>query len=278
VKVALLALVFVAGASSPAVPAFEHVVIVVFENKERGTVLGSKSAPTFNAYARRYASMTRYYATTHPSLPNYLALISGSTQGVTDNCTECAFAGKSLADTLEASGRSWKVYAEGLPSVGFLGAQSGRYVKRHNPFAYFSNVAARPDRRARIVPLTQLPEDLAAGAVPDFVFVVPDLCNSMHDCPVRVGDAWLRRTAPSLLRLPRTAVFILFDEGTSKVRGGGHVAALALGTAVRPHTRFHQLTGHYGFLRTIEDAWGLPRLGRSRRARPITGIWRDLAG
>jgi hypothetical protein len=276
--VTLLAVVFVAGASAPAVPPFDHVVIVVFENKERGTVLGSKSAPTFNAYAKRYADITRYYAVRHPSLPNYLALISGSTQGVTVTCTTCSFPGQTLADTLEASGRTWKVYAEGLPSTGYLGAASGLYVKRHNPFAYFDNVASSPERRARIVPLTQLQPDLAAGALPQYSFVVPDMCNSMHDCPVRVGDAWLRRTVSPLLRLPRTVVFVLFDEGASRVRGGGHVAALAVGTAVRPRSRFRGLTGHYGVLRTVEDAWRLPRLGRSSRVGPITGIWRDSAG
>lgn len=259
-------------------PPFDHIVIVVFENKERGTVLGSRSAPTFNAYARRYANITRYYAATHPSLPNYLALISGSTQGVTVTCTDCRFAARNLADTLEAAGRSWKVYAEGLPSVGFLGAASGLYVKRHNPFAYFDSVIDSPDRRARIVPLTQLQTDLTSGALPSFSFVVPDMCNSMHDCPVRAGDVWLRRTVGPLLKLPRSVVFVLFDEGSSYVRGGGHVAALALGTAVRPKARFRGLTGHYGVLRTVEDAWGLPRLGRSARVGPLTGIWRVSPG
>ena len=266
------------GALPPPLPVFEHVVIVVFENKEHDNVLGNPRAPTFNSYARRYASMTRYYATTHPSLPNYLALISGSTQGVTVNCTTCRFAGKSLADTLDAAGRSWKVYAEGLPRPGFLGAASGLYVKRHNPFAYFRNVIGKPERRARIVPFTQLQQDLSAGALPQFSFVVPDMCNSMHDCPVAVGDRWLRRLARPLLQLPGTVVFVLFDEGRSSLRGGGHVAALALGTAVQPGARFRGLTGHYGVLRTIEDAWGLPRLGRSSRAAAITGIWRVLPG
>jgi hypothetical protein len=274
---ALLAVTFVAGASAPAVPAFEHVVIVVFENKEASTVLRSPGAPTFTAYAKRYASLTRSYGVTHPSLPNYLALISGATQ-VKVNCTSCTFAGKTLADTIEAAGRSWKVYAEGLPRVGYLGAASGRYVKRHNPFAYFRNVIARPDRRARIVPFTQLRQDLAAAALPDFSLVVPDMCNSMHDCPVAVGDRWLRRTVPPLLALPNTVVFVTFDEGESAARGGGRIVTLALGTAVKPGTRYGKVINHYGLLRTIEDAWGLPRLGRSSRAAPITGIWRDSTG
>ena len=256
------------------IPAFDHVFVLVFENKESGSVLGSRAAPTFNAYARRYASLTRYYGVTHPSLPNYLALVSGSTHGITSDCTSCVVDGRSLADTIEEAGRTWKTYAEGLPSPGYLGAASVRYAKKHDPFAYFRPVASSAARRANIVPLAQLGRDLRSRQLPDFALVVPDLCNSMHDCSVRFGDSWLRRTAAPLLRLPNTAVFVLFDEGSSSIRGGGHTAALVLGTAVRPGARFVRTTGHYGVLRTIEDAWGLPRLGRSARAGPITGIWR----
>jgi hypothetical protein len=264
-----------ASAAVPRVPQFEHVVVVVFENKESGRVIGNRQAPTFNAYARSGARLTHYYAVTHPSLPNYMALVSGSTHGITTNCTACVIAARSLADTIEAAGREWKTYAEGLPAPGFLGAADGRYAKKHNPFAYFRSVAADQVRRDRIVPVTELEVDLGAQQLPDFSLVVPDLCNSMHDCPVSVGDAWLRRTIPPLLKLPGTVVFVLFDEGASRVRGGGHIAALALGTAVRPRSRFTAITSHYGVLRTIEEAWGLPFLGRSAKVKPITGIWRE---
>jgi phosphatidylinositol-3-phosphatase len=267
-------LVVHAGAAVTPTLSLDHVIVVVFENKESTSVLGSRSAPTFNAYARRYAVATRYYGVTHPSLPNYLALVSGSTHGIRTNCTSCEVRAPSLADTVESSGRTWKTYAEGLPSPGFLGASSGRYAKKHNPFAYFHDVADTPSRRANIVPLTQLRADLRARALPDFALVVPDLCHSMHDCSVAVGDAWLRRNVGPLLGLSRTAVFVLFDEGSSSSRGGGHVPALVAGTAVRRGARFRSVTNHYGALRTIEQAWGLPLLGASARARAITGIWR----
>lgn len=263
-----------AATAAPKLPDFEHIVVIVFENKESTSVLGNRSAPTFNSYARRYANLTRYYGVTHPSLPNYLALVSGSTQGITNDCTRCVASGESLADTIEASGRTWKTYAEGLPSAGYLGPFSGRYVKKHNPFAYFPDVADNPSRRARIVPLTELAGDVRARTLPNFLLVVPDLCHSMHDCSVRVGDTWLRRNAPSLLSLPKTVVFVVFDEGSTSIRGGGHTVALALGRAVRPRARFRRVTGHYGLLRTIEQAWGLPLLGQSAGATPITGIWR----
>lgn len=279
-KTALLLLVLLALVVSPsatasaAVPDFEHVVVIVFENKEASSIIGNRAAPTFNSYARRYANLTRYYGVTHPSLPNYLALVSGSTQGITSDCTSCTASGKSLADTIEESGRTWKTYAEGLPSPGYPGPASGRYAKKHDPLAYFPSVAGDPQRRARIVPLTRLATDLRTGMLPSFSFVVPDLCHSMHDCSVRVGDTWLRRNLPPLLSLPSSVVFVVFDEGSTSLRGGGHTVALALGTAVRPRSRYTRVTGHYGLLRTIEQAWGLPFLGRSAGARAITGIWR----
>jgi hypothetical protein len=262
-----------ATAAAP-VPSFDHIVVIVFENKESPSVLGNRAAPTFNAYARRYARLTRYYGVTHPSLPNYLALVSGSTQGITNDCTVCVVDAMSLADSVEASGRTWKTYLEGLPAPGYLGATSGRYAKKHNPFAYFRNIAADPSRRARLVPLSQLGADVRAKALPSLSLVVPDLCHSMHDCSVSTGDAWLRGQVGRFLQLPKTVVFVLFDEGTSTFGGGGHTAALALGKTVRPHSRFTGVTNHYGVLRTIEQAWGLPLLGHSAHVPPITGIWR----
>jgi acid phosphatase len=253
-------------------PDFSHVVVVVFENHEDSAIVGSPDAPTFNALGRRFARLTRYDGVAHPSLPNYLALVSGSTHGVTSDCTDCIVHGQSLADTLAAAGKTWKTYAEGLPSPGYEGAFSGRYAKKHDPFLYFAGVD-----RTRIVPFTELSRDLAAGRLPDFSLVVPDLCDDMHDCSVATGDAWLRAHVVPLLRSPELrggVVFVVFDEGTSDAGGGGHVEALALGPAVRPHSVFGQATNHYGLLRTIEDAWGLPELGLSRKGTPIGGIWK----
>jgi hypothetical protein len=264
------------GGSAPAVPRFRHVVVVVFENKERDEIVGNPAAPTFTALSRRYATLTAYAAVAHPSLPNYLALVSGSTQGIRSDCTSCVLDGTSLADTLERAGLTWKTYAEGLPEPGFPGASSGLYVKRHVPFLYFRQVADDPARRTRVVPFAQLRRDLGTGRLPTFALVVPNLCNDMHDCHVATGDRWLRREIVPLLGAPELAgsvVFVVFDEGASDVRGGGRVAALALGPAVRGGSRFALPTGHYGLLRTVEDSWGLPRLGLSRGARPITGIW-----
>lgn len=258
-------------------PRFTHVLVVVFENHERGEIVGSRDAPTFHALGRRYATLTRYDGVAHPSLPNYLALVSGSTHGIASDCTDCVVTARNLADTLEAAGRTWKTYAEGLPYPGFTGGSAGRYAKKHDPFLYFRDVAESPRRRERVVPLSQLARDAARNRLPDFALVVPDLCNDMHDCSIATGDAWLREHVVPLLgsrALAGGVVFVVFDEGSTDEGGGGNVEALALGPTVRPGAVFARPTNHYGLLRTIEDAWGLPRLGLSARARPIGGIWR----
>ncbi|HEU5216445.1 MAG TPA: alkaline phosphatase family protein [Gaiellaceae bacterium] len=266
------------SAAPPAVrlPHFSHVVVVVFENHEATSIAGNPEAPTFSALARRYATLTNYDAVAHPSLPNYLALVSGSTHGITSDCTDCVVRAQSLADTLAAAGKTWKTYAEGLPYPGFTGGSSGRYAKKHDPFLYFRDVADSRARRHRVVPLTQLGRDLARRRLPDFSLVIPDLCNDMHDCSVATGDAWLKAHVSPLLRSPELrggVVFVVFDEGTTDLGGGGRIEALALGPTVRRRSRFGRATNHYGLLRTIEDAWRLPRLGLSSTATPIGDIW-----
>src|SRR5436309_9860760 len=146
----LLAASIAGGAQArTAVPAFDHVVLIVFENKEESSVFGRRDAPTFNAMAKRYARLTRYYGVTHPSLPNYLALVSGTTAGITTDCTSCIVAARNLADTLESAGMTWKTYAQGLPRRGFTGASRGRYAKKHVPFLYFRDVVDSTVRRNR---------------------------------------------------------------------------------------------------------------------------------
>jgi acid phosphatase len=251
-------------------PPLAHIVVIVFENHEYSSIIGNAQAPTFNELARDYATLTNYRAVAHPSLPNYIALASGATYGITSDCTTCRLRAQNLVDALDKSGKTWKVYAEGLPYAGYTGASAGLYAKKHNPFLYFRDIADNPSRRQNVVPLGEL----RADSLPDFAFVVPNACHSMHDCPVRAGDRWLHAEIGPLLQQPQTAVFVVFDEGTTSLGGGGHVPAVVAGTAVRPHSRFTPVTSHYGLLRTVEDAWDLEHLGRSKAARPITGIWR----
>jgi acid phosphatase len=284
--VAVLALAATVTAASAApsagVPPLRRVVVIVLENHSYGEIVGASEAPAINRLVSQGALLTRYFAVTHPSLPNYLALVSGDTQGIVDDCTDCVVDARSLADTLEARGKSWKAYAEGFPSPGFQGPQAGEYTKHHVPFLYFRDVVSSPRRLGRIVGLDAWRADLARGALPDLSFVVPDECHDMHDCSRATGDRWLGAFLPRLLAstaLRGGAVFVVFDEGNfdDAAGGGGHVAALVLGPAVRPGARYTRVTGHYGVLRTIEDGLGVTPLGRSANAAPITGIWRAPA-
>lgn len=267
---------FSAGDTAASKARFRHVILIVFENHEADDVLGNSDAPTFNRLATRYATIGNYTAVAHPSLPNYLALVSGSTHGIDSDCTSCLVDGRSLADTLAASGKTWKTYAEGLPHTGFTGASSGRYAKKHNPFVYFRRNLTTT-RLQRVVPLSRFLPDVRGRRLPAFSLVIPDLCHDMHDCDVATGDSWLGAFVGPLLRgsvLRNSVVFVVFDEGTTDVGGGGRVAALVLGPLVRRHAQSAAPSNHYGLLRTIEAGLGLPLLGRSAGARPIVGIWR----
>jgi hypothetical protein len=267
------------SSSSGGAPKFRRVVLIVLENKSFGQVVGDGAAPKFNTFARRYALLNQFFAEAHPSLPNYLALVSGSTQGVKTNCTACTVDSRNLADEIEAAHRTWKTYAEGLPSRGFTGSRSGLYAKKHNPFLYFRNILTSERRRNRVVPLSEFDRDLAQGTLPDFSFVEPDLCHTAHDCGLEYADRFLGYFLPPLLRSPQLAegvVFVTFDEGREAdvAGGGGHVPTLVLGPTVRPGSHSDEYLTHYSILRTIEDAWGLSRLGASADAEPIRGIWR----
>jgi hypothetical protein len=243
-----------------------HVVVIVMENKEYGQVIGSKDAPYTNRLARRYGLATASYGIRHPSLPNYLALTGGSTFGIDSDCTDCHVSGRNIADQLEAAHRSWGGYMEGLPRTCFTGGTSGEYAKKHNPFAYYDQIAGDDSRCRHVVASGRLnPKHL-----PDFAFITPGLCNDTHDCGVGTGDRYLARVVPKLLRgLGRHGFLVLtYDEGESgggccTDAHGGRIVTIVAGPDVRRGGRLRTRVDHYGTLRTIEDAFRLPHLGRA---------------
>jgi phosphatidylinositol-3-phosphatase len=263
----------------PRPPRFRHVILIVFENRRAVQVLDNPAAVTFRGLAERYATLERYDAVAHPSLPDYLALISGSTYGLRSDCTRCVIRGRSLADTLSARSLTWKAYVERMPPA--LARVRQRAVKARIPFLYFRDVLASSRRMRSIVPLAAFERDFRTRRLPSFSLVIPELCHDMHSCSVRSGDRWLRGFLRPLLRrnaLRRSAVFVVFDEARRRDArgGGGRVAAIVAGPLVRRDSVSEAPLTHYSLLRTIEDAWNLPRLGRSASARAITGIWRRL--
>jgi hypothetical protein len=254
----------------PRLPSFSHVVVVVMENAEYGQIIGSKDAPYINALARRYSLATNYYGVTHPSLPNYLALTAGSTFDITSDCTSCSVNGQNIVDQLEAARISWKAYMEGMPTSCFLGDAAGRYAKEHDPFLYYNDVIHAKNRCDHVVPIPELSTDLRAHSLPRYVWITPDLCDDMHDCSVKTGDAFLASLLPPILSAigRRGVLFLTWDEGATDAgccgtTSGGRVATIVAGGAARLGARSRLPMSHYSLLRTIEDAWHLPELGQA---------------
>jgi hypothetical protein len=244
-----------------------HIAVMVLENAEYSEVIGSRSAPFINGLARRYGLATQTYAVSHPSLPNYLALTGGSTFGIESDCTDCSVPGAGLAGQLDTRDISWKAYMEDLPHPCFTGASAGGYAKKHDPFMYYRGLVARRAECERVVPLDQLSVDERAHALPDFIWITPNLCHDMHDCGLSTADRFLARLLPPLLaRLGQGGLlFLTWDEGTTddgccRLAAGGHVAAIVAGPGARRGIRFRTPVDHYSLLQTIEDLFGASRL------------------
>jgi hypothetical protein len=256
-----------AAAAKATVPRPDHVVVVMMENKNRTSVIGSSAAPYLNDLAKRGANMSRSYGVTHPSQGNYVALFSGDQHGVTDDaCPQNLGPKANLGRQLQDAGLTFAGYAESLPSTGWTGCASGKYKRKHNAWVDFSNLGAGLNR-----PFSAFPSDY--GRLPTVSFVTPNMCNDMHDCSVRTGDAWLKAKFDRYARWAMThnsLLVVTFDENA----GGtvNQIPTLLVGQHVRPGL-YPEWMNHYTLLRTLEDAYGLAPLGRARDAKPLTTVW-----
>ena len=257
--------------SNPGPPAasagISHVVVIWMENREAWAVTAS-TMPYLYGLSQTYGRADQFYAVTHPSLPNYLAFWSGSTQGVTDDADHDLTA-TSLANQLTAAGKSWRTYAQGYPGGGCDTASTyaggvdgpgvpGAYVRKHNPAMAFTFVSGS-SQCDNIQPLASFDPSV------NVAFVAPNVCNDMHDCSPTQGDAFLRAFLPRVFTAPEwahTLLVVSFDEGTTNAHGGGRVFTLVArqGLAGVVSTTTHD---HYGLLRTIQDVFGLPCLNES---------------
>ncbi len=255
-------------------PIFSRVYVIVMENKEYGQIVGSADAPYLNRLIAQYGAATNYTGVAHPSEPNYFALFAGSTQGATNDGVY-NLDGANLADQLEAKGKTWRVFAENVPTncftgeVGVNGADGvGFYARKHNPAISFTNISRAPARCANITDLSHF--DPAAA---DYALIVPNLCHDMHDCSVATGDGFLESFVPKILNSRAWqgggALFITWDEGTTNIGGGGRVPLLVISS--RGVKGFQSATAHnhYSLVRTIEEAWGLGCLNESCQANTL---------
>jgi phospholipase C len=203
-----------------AVPRYTHIFVIVEENKDYARIVGSPDAPVITQLAKTYGSASHFYAETHPSEPNYVAMVGGSTYGIRDDdafyCRSndtrsyCAHSVRpgyvnhtidapSLATQLDAARLSWKNYEESLPQAGSLAVVSGYYASKHSGFVNFSGVQHDPHLAQHLVGFDVLDADLRSGDLPAFSLIVPNVCNEMHGAGRAGTPADCRTDEPSAL-------------------------------------------------------------------------------
>jgi hypothetical protein len=257
-----------AGASQPP-GGYDHVVWIVMENHSFDDIIGSSDAPYINQLADEHGLAASFYAESHPSLPNYIAMTSGSTQGISDDDDPSAHKldVPSLFSLLP--GGSSRSLLESMPG-NCAKTDSGEYAVRHNPMAYYVNLGAGDCARFN-VPLAD-PPDLSAR----FTFVTPNLIHDMHNGTVSDGDAWLSTFMPKLLAgaeytAGRTAVFLTWDEDSSILGlGDNHIPTLVIAPSVPAGTRVTARLDHYAMLRATQEMLGVePLLGAAATAADL---------
>jgi hypothetical protein len=237
-----------------------HIFVIVMENRSYSQAIASSYVSTL---AAQYAIATDYHGVSHPSLPNYLALTSGTTWGIADDGFHALPAG-GLGAQLTGAGIEWRAYMEGMSNGCFHSPYP--YALKHDPFAYYGS-ACPP----QVVPFTQFAADLA-GNTPLFSWITPNLCNDGHDCSTSVADAWLSQTVPAILNSNAWQeggmLVITWDEGEDSANS-------VLTLVIRPNPLNHRSAkpyDHYSLLATIEDTLGVARLGRAAQATPMTDL------
>jgi hypothetical protein len=248
------------------VPRPDHVVVVVLENKSYDQVVGRPEAPFLNSLERVGAVFTQSYAITHPSQPNYVALFSGSTQGLTDDSCPHTYDTGNLGRSLLDAGRTFAGYSEDLPSTGYTGCTAGQYARKHNPWSDFSSLPASVNQ-----PMSRFPRDF--GALPTVSFVIPNLDHDMHDGTLAQADQWLHAHLGGYAAwAPMHDSLLIITSDEDDFTSVNQIATVIVGAHVRAG-RYSQRIDHYSVLRTIEDAYGLAPLAASARVRPIAAIW-----
>jgi hypothetical protein len=253
-------------------PQVQRVILVILENLDANTAL---QQPFLKSLAKRGAYLGSYFSVSTPSQPNYIALISGSTYGVHDN-NPVTLSGYTIGDLLDQKGMTWKSYAEDYPGNCFLGATSGKYARKHEPFLSFDRITTQPSECAKIVNASQFQTDVDAGTLPNFSLYIPNLDNDGHDTPPAFADQYLSTNFGPLLDDPtfmRNTLFVVtFDEGPTDQ--SNQVYTAIVGPAVKAGARPSGCYNHYSLLRTLESVLGLDSLRQQdATVAPISGIW-----
>lgn len=247
-------------------PVPNHIVIVMEENHSYSEIIGSPQAPYINTLASEGALFTASYGVTHPSEPNYLALFSGSTQGVTDDSCPHTFKTSNLGAQLIAAKKRFVGYSESLPSAGSAVCVSGEYARKHVPWTDFSDLARSVNQ-----PFSAFPADFSK--LPKVSFVIPNLLDDMHDGTIQQGDSWLQTNLLSYVNWAKTnnsLLIVTWDEDDGSA--GNHVATIFVGPMVKAG-HYSEHINHYNLLRTLEAMYGLNFLAKAGGVKTITDVW-----
>lgn len=266
----LPALTLMPVAHAERLPRPDHVVVVIEENRGYSQIMDMSNGNSYiHALARRGVLFTQSYGVTHPSQPNYLALFSGATQGITSNACPNSFNTDNLASTLLDAGLSFASFAESLPATGDLSCSSGAYQRKHNPLSNWQGTRLPAGLNQR---LAGLPQDFPR--LPTVSFVIPDQGHDMHDGSFSAADDWLKvRIAPYVdWAFKHNSLLILtWDEDDSNE--DNRVVTILVGPMVKAgHS--DQRIDHYNVLRTLLGFYGLPAPGTARDAEAIRGVWK----
>lgn len=266
---ATIVLIVAACETQAAVPVFDHVVILVMENHAYNEIIGNPNAPYINLLATTGVNFTQSYAVTHPSEPNYLAMFSGSTQGVSGDPCPLSFPGvANIASQLLAVGLTFVGYSEGLPAAGSTDCVSGLYARKHSPWINFDTVPAASNQ-----PFTAFPTNYSL--LPNLSYVIPNLCNDMHDCSVATGDTWLQANLSGYVVWSKThnsLLILTWDEDDSSA--SNNIVTIFSGANIVAGS-YDEATGHYRMLATLESMYGLAPLGGAIGLTPITDVWSE---
>jgi hypothetical protein len=253
-----------------AVPKPAHVVVVMEENHSYSDIIGDTTdAPYINSLASQGALMTSSYAVTHPSEPNYMALFSGATDGLTaDTCPYNAGSAANLGSELLAAGDTFKGYSEGLPKTGSTTCTSGNYARKHSPWINFTNVPA-----ADSLPFTSFPSSSNYASLPTLSFVIPNLDDDMHNGTIAEADTWLNQNMSAYAtwaKANNSLLIVTWDE--DDYTENNQIPTIIVGQSVTPG-HYDETINHYNLLATLEQMYGLKAVGSSATATPITDIW-----
>ncbi|ERT02969.1 hypothetical protein HMPREF1624_01273 [Sporothrix schenckii ATCC 58251] len=253
--------------------AFDRLAIIWLENTDYTLAAGD---PNLAFFAEKGIKLTNNFGVTHPSEPNYAAAIGGDYFGMNnDNFNFIDANVSSVIDLLEGAGISWGEYQEDMPYAGFEGfawvnqeTQANDYVRKHNPAVLYDQNTNQQKRLEQMKNLTGFYEDLAAGTLPQWMFITPNMTSDGHDTSVTVAGTWTRTFLEPLLSdkrfMDNTLVLITFDENSS-YSIQNKILGILIGDAVPAElvgTEDDNFYNHYSEIATVEANWDLPTLGR----------------